>query len=227
MKRLYLKELIKTQSGATMIFVAICIFILMAFTALAVDLGHLFVAHNELQNAADAGALAGARFLYTNNGQTINVNANQIAYDAATANISESTSVEVNEPLTNYDDVQRGHWSFGLGNLERGFYRSENTTPVNLYNQTTQQLDEDPNHINAVKVITRREAKRNRLIFCSDIWICRISTKCRGGGLYRLCRHSDADGGGSADRYLQAVNYGFKWDIQRLQYRADAQQRIK
>ena len=96
---------------------------------MAVDLGHLFVAHNELQNAADAGALAGARFLYTNNGHTINVNANQVAFDAATANISESTSVEVNEPLTNYDDVQRGHWSFGLGNLERGFYRSDNTTP--------------------------------------------------------------------------------------------------
>ena len=157
MKRLYQKELIETQSGATMIFVAICIFVLMAFTALAVDLGHLFVAHNELQNAADAGALAGARFLYTNNGQTINVDANQVAYDAATANISESTSVEVNEPLTNYDDVQRGHWSFGLGNLEGGFYQSDNTTPVNLYNVTTQQLDEDPNHINAVKVITRRE----------------------------------------------------------------------
>jgi Flp pilus assembly protein TadG len=157
MNRKYPKELIKTQKGATMVFVAICIFILVAFTALAVDLGHLFVAHNELQNAADAGALAGARFLYTNNGQTINVDANQVAYDAAVANISESTSVEVNEPLTNYDDVQRGHWSFGLGNLEKGFYRSDNTTPVNLYNVTTQQLDEDPNHINAVKVITRRE----------------------------------------------------------------------
>ncbi|MFN2198712.1 MAG: pilus assembly protein TadG-related protein [Anaerolineales bacterium] len=157
MNRKYPKELIKTQKGATMVFVAICIFILVAFTALAVDLGHLFVAHNELQNAADAGALAGARFLYTNNGQTINVDANQVAYDAAVANISESTSVEVNEPLTNYDDVQRGHWSFGLGILEKGFYRSDNTTPVNLYNVTTQQLDEDQNHINAVKVITRRE----------------------------------------------------------------------
>jgi Flp pilus assembly protein TadG len=157
MNRLFTRQFLRNQSGATMVFVAICIFILVAFTALAVDLGHLFVAHNELQNAADAGALSGARFLYINNGQTINVNANQEAYDAAIANMSESVPAEVIDPLTNQHDVQRGHWSFGIGNLARGFYQSDNTTPVNLYNVSTEQLDEDPNHINAVKVVTRRE----------------------------------------------------------------------
>jgi Flp pilus assembly protein TadG len=140
-----------------MVFTAICIFALLSLTALAVDLGHLFVAHNELQNAADAGALAGARVLYTNNGQTVNVSANQDAHDAAVANMSENTAVEVNDPLTNQDDVQRGHWSFGIGNLDRGFYPSDNTTPVALHNVSTTQLDENPNHINAVRVVVRRE----------------------------------------------------------------------
>ncbi len=152
-----------------MVFVAICIFMLVAFTALAVDLGHLFVAHNELQNAADAGALSGARFLYINSGQTINVNANQEAYDAAVANMSESVPAEVIDPLTNQNDVQRGHWSFGIGNLARGFYQSDNTTPVNLYNVSTEQLDEDPDHINAVKVIARREQSEIASYFAQDI----------------------------------------------------------
>jgi Flp pilus assembly protein TadG len=157
MNRLYAKELIKTQSGATMVFVAICIFILVAFTALAVDLGHLFVAHNELQNAADAGALAGAGSLYLDEGLAVNEDANQFAYDAAIANKSEKTPVEVNAPLTNQDDVQRGHWSFGLGSLARGFYHSNNTAPIQLWGKSTQQLDEDPDFINAVKVVTRRD----------------------------------------------------------------------
>ena len=157
MKRLYLKELIETQSGATMVVVAICIFILVAFTALAVDLGHLFVAHNELQNAADAGALAGAGSLYLDEGLAVNEGANQFAYDAAIANMSENKPVEVNAPFTNQDDVQRGHWSFGLGSLSRGFYQSDNTAPVQLWGRTTLQLDEDPDFINAVRVVTRRD----------------------------------------------------------------------
>lgn len=157
MNKVFAKQLMKNQNGATMVLVAICAFMLIAFTALAVDLGHLFVAHNELQNAADAGALAGAGSLYIDEGLAVNEDANQVAYDAAIANISENTPVEVNAPFTNQDDVQRGHWSFGLGDLERGFYRSNNTAPVQLWGVTTKQLDEDPNFINAVRVVTRRD----------------------------------------------------------------------
>jgi Flp pilus assembly protein TadG len=160
MKRLYLKELIETQSGATMIFVAICIFILVAFTALAVDLSHLFVAHNELQNAADAGALAGAGSLYLDGGLTVNEAANQVAYDAAIANKSEKTPAEVKNPQTNEADIQRGHWSFGLGALPRGFTQSNNTDPVSLWDVSTVELDQNPHFINAVKVVTRREKSK-------------------------------------------------------------------
>ena len=72
MKKLINAKIIKEQDGATIVLVGICIFLFIFLAALAVDLGHLFVAHNELQNAADAGALAGARFLYSDDGLSIN-----------------------------------------------------------------------------------------------------------------------------------------------------------
>ena len=51
------------QSGFSAVFGAIVIVVLIGFTALALDIGHLFVVKSELQKAAEAGALAGARAL--------------------------------------------------------------------------------------------------------------------------------------------------------------------
>ena len=90
MKRYHLFLPIKNQRGATLIFVAICIFMIIALTALAVDIGHLVVTKNELQNAADAGALAGARYLYNDDGTLVNTGCNAIAMAAATANKSDN-----------------------------------------------------------------------------------------------------------------------------------------
>ena len=49
--------------GAAAVMVAITMTVLLAMAAAALDIGHALVARNELQNAADAGALAGARAL--------------------------------------------------------------------------------------------------------------------------------------------------------------------
>ena len=91
--------------------VAVCIVALIAVSSLAVDIAHFYVARNELQNAADAGALAGAGVLLNADG-TVNSNANTIAYNAATQNNSENSSVEVLDYVSNAGDVQRGHWTF-------------------------------------------------------------------------------------------------------------------
>lgn len=56
--------MITNQKGMTLVYVAICIVILCGFLGLAVDLGHMQVVRGELQNAADAAALAGAGRLY-------------------------------------------------------------------------------------------------------------------------------------------------------------------
>jgi Flp pilus assembly protein TadG len=120
------------QQGVSAVLIAVCLFMLMAFVALAIDVSHLVVARNELQNAADAGALAGAGDLYTDDGTSVNTNANQIGYDAATANISEQVSVEVNWSGGNTGDVQRGHWSFAT----RTFTPNASTAPVDLWGVT-------------------------------------------------------------------------------------------
>lgn len=51
------------QQGAMFISMALVLISLLGFAALAVDVGRLMIARNELQNAADAAALAGANCL--------------------------------------------------------------------------------------------------------------------------------------------------------------------
>ena len=54
----------KDKRGAVSIVVAIALlFFLIGFAALAMDVGYLFASKNELQNAADSAALAGAGLL--------------------------------------------------------------------------------------------------------------------------------------------------------------------
>ncbi|MHC4321966.1 MAG: pilus assembly protein TadG-related protein [Planctomycetota bacterium] len=141
---------LKNERGATAVIVSILMAMLLGFTALAVDVGHLYVVRNELQNGADAGALAGARFLYTEDGAAVNPGANTMAYNAAVLNMSEGSAVEVNLAA---GDVQRGHWSFAT----RTFTPNDSLEPVDLFNTSTAELDADPDFINAIKVIVRRE----------------------------------------------------------------------
>ena len=58
-----LLEKVKNQAGATAVIIAIVLPMLIGFTALSVDVGYMHVTKNELQNVADAAALAGAGHL--------------------------------------------------------------------------------------------------------------------------------------------------------------------
>lgn len=147
---------LKNERGATIIIVALLMVIFIGFAAFAVDIGHLCVVQNELQNAADAGALAGARFLYNYNEDVaaVNEDANQIAYNTAAANMGEGRTVEVNWSGGNAGDVQRGHWSFATST----FTPNASLDPVDLINRSDEDLDADPDFINAVRVITRRKS---------------------------------------------------------------------
>ncbi|MFP3984295.1 MAG: TadG family pilus assembly protein, partial [Desulfurivibrionaceae bacterium] len=155
MKRL---KPLTNQSGATAVIVAISIVALVGFTALAIDIGNLLMVRNQLQNAADSGALAGAAVLYDNNGTSVNDGANQVAYDMATSNAASSTEgeipVEVNWEEGNEGDVQRGHWSFET----RTFTPNDTLLPTDLWDYTTDELDTLDTFINAVRVKTRRES---------------------------------------------------------------------
>jgi Flp pilus assembly protein TadG len=155
MKRfLQLRSILADQQGATAIIVGLMLIVLVGFLALAIDGGYVWVAQNELQNAADAGALAGARFLINDDG-TINTGANQIAKDAAISNSSTNIPAEVHWTSGNSGDVQRGHWSFAT----RTFTPNANTTQTSLWFKSKADLDADVNFINAVRVVTRRQTQ--------------------------------------------------------------------
>lgn len=67
-----IKRFSKSQKGAVSVLVALTLPVLVGAGALAVDLAYLHVVRNELQNDADAAALAGARKLYTQGASALN-----------------------------------------------------------------------------------------------------------------------------------------------------------
>lgn len=80
-------RLIDKQRGAVAIMVAIAMIALIGLLGIVIDLGNLFIRKTELQNAADAAALAGAKRL---NGTTTGVNnAVADAIDMASRNASD------------------------------------------------------------------------------------------------------------------------------------------
>ena len=56
-------NLLSNEHGAVAVMTALFLVVLLAMGAAAIDIGHALVAKNELQTAADAGALAGTRAL--------------------------------------------------------------------------------------------------------------------------------------------------------------------
>jgi len=156
MNEQHLSEILNNQRGVSAVIIGICLFMLVGFIALAIDVGHLYVVRNELQNAADAGALAGARHLYVEDTFAINENANQFGQQAAIANIGDNKNVEVIfDPATPQEgDVQRGHWSFN----SRKFTRWDDLIPPPIWGKRADELDAMVEFVNAVQVITRRES---------------------------------------------------------------------
>lgn len=92
------------QRGAVAVMTALCLTVLIGTTALAVDLGRAWVVRNELQNAADAAALAGAGALGPNYATPNWTQAEMKAQSAITLNRTEGSLL-----LT--AQVQSGYWN--------------------------------------------------------------------------------------------------------------------
>ncbi len=56
-----IKKIGRNEEGQTLTYMALSLLVLLLFVALAVEMGHLFAERRRVQNAADAGALAGVR----------------------------------------------------------------------------------------------------------------------------------------------------------------------
>lgn len=100
MKRFDKQPWLQKQKGAVAIIVALCAVVLFAFMGIALDLARTYNAKTELQNAADAAALAGAKELnQTQAGVTAAINkaiamAKQHEY-AYTKSVSNSSGSDI------------------------------------------------------------------------------------------------------------------------------------
>ena len=91
------------QRGSVTVLVTVLLPVLIGISAFAVDLGYRYIAHSELQNAADSAALAGASTLYRNG----TLNWNEAIASAETA-VSRN-SVAGNKLST--ASVINGYWT--------------------------------------------------------------------------------------------------------------------
>lgn len=103
--------LARRQQGAVAIMTALSLLILIMFIGLVVDLGFLYTRKTELQNAADAAALAGAREL---NGTAAGVTAaaaQAIALANANASDLDATPVAISNAEIEFGPSPGGPWS--------------------------------------------------------------------------------------------------------------------
>ncbi|MBW1744278.1 MAG: hypothetical protein JRJ47_12760 [Deltaproteobacteria bacterium] len=166
----------RNDRGAAAIIVAIFVlFVGLGVAAFAVDFSFRHLKKNELQNAADAAALAGVRALYYEDYSQVNddgdafwgKSANQIAFETARKNYvpNNVADLEILDWASNDGDVQRGHWSFGLPGNTRGFTPNADTDVTDLTLYDANQLDGMVEYINAVRVRCRREVSPVRTFF--------------------------------------------------------------
>ncbi|MFX1802752.1 pilus assembly protein TadG-related protein [Paraburkholderia sp. A1RO-5] len=102
------------QKGAVAVTVALSMIFLLGFGAMAIDIGNLLVARNQLQNAADAAALAGAGCLKPR-AECSNTTAAQPDFTTAAATASTfSTSSSTNTvqgSVVQASTVATGYWN--------------------------------------------------------------------------------------------------------------------
>ncbi|MDH4317089.1 MAG: pilus assembly protein TadG-related protein [Desulfobulbaceae bacterium] len=136
------------NNGAVAVLVAVTLIVLLGFTALAVDVGYLYGVRNELQNGADAGALAGAAVLFDEGNIDLINTAGVVAEANKLAGANSADGENISEII-----VEWGHWSF----TNKEFTSNENATQLEGWQEMNfATLDLDINFINAVRVTTSK-----------------------------------------------------------------------
>jgi Flp pilus assembly protein TadG len=132
--------------GAVAVMVAIMMTVLLAMAAAALDIGHALVARNELQNSADAGALAGARAL-------------GILYEGMTPAAMGTYQLSGGDAATITTAVQ----TTAVLNAAAGVNVTVNAgdVQIGLWNSATRTMTPTVNQPRSVRVITRRDGTAN------------------------------------------------------------------
>lgn len=149
---------IKDQSGAVAVTIAILMVVLVGFAALAIDIGYLLVTRNELQNVADAAALAATRKL--GNNYQLMTPAEQLMYGCG--------AVEMDWPC---DDIRTVAQEVGLANQAGQVNIVINSEDIFIgvwdFSPTDPSVDpftEQNAQPRAVRVIARRDETENNPI---------------------------------------------------------------
>jgi Flp pilus assembly protein TadG len=120
------------QKGAVIVVTAFSLLAILGFAGLAVDLGYLYVVKCELQRAADAGAMAGARAVYPFPLDSATFPLNPLCAAAlvqgraiAQANLTDGASPTVGT-------IQTGAWDWNTGQFTPGCAANPFTNTVAL-----------------------------------------------------------------------------------------------
>ncbi|WP_337442034.1 pilus assembly protein TadG-related protein [Cupriavidus necator] len=135
----------KREGGAIAIMAALSLTMLLGFAALAIDVANLYVVRNELQNAADAAALAGVPCVYPRSGC---LNTKVKAPDWGTAQQKATASISMNS--SSKSNLADGVVEYGYWNITR--------SPVGLQSPATKP---GANDYPAIKVTISKAAGVN------------------------------------------------------------------
>jgi hypothetical protein len=95
------------HKGFAVVYIALMIVVLVAFVGLAVDLGYMYVAKGQLQNAADAAALAGASQLPV----IANVRVQAKLFAEKNNAAGEAVKIGLNDTNSLDGDIVVGYWN--------------------------------------------------------------------------------------------------------------------
>jgi Flp pilus assembly protein TadG len=129
----------RSERGAVAVLVLLAMAMFIAFVGAAVNLGHLYSVRGEIQNAGDAGALAGARVL--DGSATGLANAPVVAQSTGALNPTDTSTVNVQ-----LGDVTTGHWDVAT----RTFTATSNPAQAAQINAVRVNTFRDASHGSAV-----------------------------------------------------------------------------
>lgn len=137
------------EHGGVAVMTAIFLLVLLAMAAAAIDIGHALVAKNELQNTADAAALAGTRAL-------------GVVYEGMTPAQQQSYTLTSGDRATVVAAVQ----ATAVANSAAGVPITVNAADIAIgtWNPTTRIHTPTVNQPKAVRVWARRDASANGAI---------------------------------------------------------------
>ena len=137
--RAYLKKLFHDDRGVFAPIAAVCLTSLIGFTGTAIDMGLLYSAKSQLQNAADAGAIAGADTLI------IDANGDRVAEPNYSGSRAEAITFTESNPLLNQMIAWSGNDAYTAGVWDQS---------TNTFSQTGDSAD--PWDLMAVQITLNR-----------------------------------------------------------------------